>query len=96
MLRWERGRRIAERQPRLRIMDDWFDLKADVYLLDGLSAHADRDEILRWLKGFAKPPRQTWVVHGEPESSEALASAIRERLGWEALVAQDGQRVPLE
>lgn len=44
---------------------------------------------------LARPPAQTWVVHGEPGPAEALARAVRERLGWRADVAPDGARVAL-
>jgi metallo-beta-lactamase family protein len=48
-----------------------------------LSAHADSDEILHWLGGFAKPPRRTFLVHGEPNASEALRVRIGRELRWE-------------
>ena len=70
-------------------------MRATIETLDGLSAHADRDEILRWLGGFTRAPRQTWVVHGEPPAAQALADAIRVRLGWRVRVAEDGATVPL-
>jgi Cft2 family RNA processing exonuclease len=60
-----------------------------------LSAHADQSELLRWMKGFTRPPRQTYVVHGEPGPAQALAAAIRERLGWKVDVAEDGAAVEL-
>ena len=61
---------------------------------DGLSAHGDQSEILRWLGGFRKPPAQTYLVHGEPEPARVLAQVIRERLGWTVEVARDGVPVP--
>jgi len=61
-----------------------------------LSAHADRDETLRWLGGFQTPPRITYLVHGEPDASRALAEAIRARYGWLVVVAAAGATVDLE
>ena len=52
-------------------------------------------EILRWLGGFRRPPRTTYLVHGEPESARALAQAITTRYGWTVRVAQDGERVEI-
>jgi metallo-beta-lactamase family protein len=62
---------------------------------DAYSAHADREEILRWLGGFKRPPSMTYVVHGEADAASALRDAITSRLGWKAAVADDGQRVTL-
>ncbi|MGD8727027.1 MAG: MBL fold metallo-hydrolase RNA specificity domain-containing protein, partial [Gemmatimonadales bacterium] len=63
--------------------------------LDGLSAHADQGELLQWLSGFQRPPRQCYLVHGEPSATEALAAAIEERFGWSARPAGDGEEVSL-
>ena len=60
---------------------------------DALSAHADRDELLRWLRGFRRPPAMTYTGHGEPAAAAALAEAITHALGWRARPARDGERV---
>jgi Cft2 family RNA processing exonuclease len=69
-------------------------LLLDCGLFQGL-AHADREEILRWLGGFERPPGMTYVVHGEADAASALRDAITSRLGWKTAVAEDGQRVAL-
>jgi len=85
-----RGRALQEGARTLRIHGADVLVRARVETIDGLSAHADREEILRWLGGLQRPPRQTWVVHGEPSAASALRDAIRSRLGWHAEVATDG------
>jgi metallo-beta-lactamase family protein len=47
-----------------------------------MSAHADANEILRWLGGFRRSPAMTYVVHGEPPAQEALKARIEKELGW--------------
>lgn len=91
-----RGRSLHDGGRRLRIWGQEVQVRARVEVIDGLSAHADQNEILRWLSGFMHPPRQTWMVHGEPRSADALARLVHERLGWSAAVAEDGQRIVLE
>ena len=59
-----RGRALQEGARVLRIHGQPITVRTKIETLDGLSAHADRDEILRWLRGFEKPPRRTYVVHG--------------------------------
>ena len=61
-----------------------------------MSAHADANELLRWLRGFQKPPRLTCVVHGEPAASDALAARIRDELRWNVVVPEYLERVELK
>lgn len=90
-----RGRSLQDGAKTLKIYGEDIPVKATVELLDGLSAHADQNEILKWLSGFRKPPRQTYVVHGEPTAAEQLAAAIRVKLGWKAKVAVHQETVDL-
>jgi metallo-beta-lactamase family protein len=60
-----------------------------------LSAHADCDELMRWLGGFNRPPRRTFITHGEPAASDALRHRIEEELHWDCLVPEQGQTVEL-
>jgi len=90
-----RGAAMFTGADRIRIHGDYFPVRAEVRNLSMLSGHADRDEILRWLGGFARPPRRTYIVHGEPEASEALRVAIRDQLGWDCEVPGMFDEVPL-
>ena len=58
-------------------------------------AHADSNEILRWLGGFTQPPRLTFIVHGEPPAMEALSGAIHAKLGWNTKMPSHGETVEL-
>jgi metallo-beta-lactamase family protein len=90
-----RGRSLEEAAAALRMHGRDVPVRARVESVHGLSAHADRDDILRWLAGFKVPPRQTYVVHGEPGPAEALAETIRGKLGWDARTARDGETIEL-
>jgi metallo-beta-lactamase family protein len=90
-----RGRSLQEGASEIRIHGQNVKVRAKVVMLDGLSAHADRDEILTWLRGFRRPPRVTWVVHGEPQPADRLAATIRADYGWDARVAEDRAVVPI-
>jgi metallo-beta-lactamase family protein len=70
-------------------------LRAEILNLSTLSAHADAGEILRWLKGFKAPPRMTYIVHGEPSSSDGLRRRIQEELGWPCKVAEQMEKAEL-
>jgi len=70
-------------------------VRAEVVALDGLSAHADRSELLDWLGAAPVGPRTTFLVHGEPRESDAFRVTAEERLGLEVQVAEDRRTVEL-
>jgi metallo-beta-lactamase family protein len=90
-----RGRALQEGARSIRIFGRDVAVRARVETIDGLSAHADKNELLRWMRGLARPPHQTWIVHGEPGAATALAASVRAELGWRADVAVDGASVRL-
>ena len=81
-----RGRRIQEGEKEIKIYGEMIPVRARVESLGGLSAHADSAEILRWLGGFKRPPRTTFMIHGEPDSAEALRDKIKSELGWNVVI----------
>jgi metallo-beta-lactamase family protein len=89
------GRRIVDGVQSVRMWGDEYPVRARVFTIGGLSAHADRDALLGWLGKFRRPPRQTWMVHGEPLAAHALRDAVRERFGWRADVPAEGQSAAL-
>ena len=68
---------------------------ARVERIDSMSAHADSQEILRWLGGFKRPPQLTFLVHGEIAAMQALQSTIASRLGWQTAMPAHEQTVDL-
>ena len=90
-----RGRLLKDGAREMKMLGTVVPVNATIMVSDAYSAHADREEILRWLGGFKRPPGMTYVVHGEAGAAEALRDAIVSRLGWNTAVAQDGQRVTL-
>ena len=79
------GRRLVDGARLVRIFGNPVPVRARIYTVGGLSAHADQAALLDWLSGFHKPPGQTFVVHGEATASDNFARAIQERLGWTAV-----------
>lgn len=90
-----RGAALKAGATELKIHGEYVPVRAEVASLDMLSAHADQGELLRWLGGFAAPPRTTFVTHGEPDASDALRHCITEKLGWSARVPEHGERIEL-
>ncbi|MDR0252702.1 MAG: MBL fold metallo-hydrolase [Brucellaceae bacterium] len=86
-----RGRALRDGARELKIHNMWVPINAEVAHIDTLSAHADANELIRWLSGFKNPPRKTFIVHGEPEASEGLRVRIGRELGWDSVVPRQDQ-----
>jgi metallo-beta-lactamase family protein len=90
------GRRILEGEPEVKILGQWVPVRCRVAKIGGFSAHADWNEVLRWLQGMeGGTPRTTFLTHGEPEAANAMAGHIKEKFGWNVHVPQYGERVEL-
>ncbi|MHC5002792.1 MAG: MBL fold metallo-hydrolase RNA specificity domain-containing protein [Planctomycetota bacterium] len=89
------GRHIVDGDPQVRIHGRRYEVKARIERLDGLSAHAGRDELMRWLGGFASPPRQLFLTHGEADVMLQLAGHIRDELGWDAVMPEYEQIIEI-
>lgn len=90
-----RGRALQEGKKELKMFGEMVSVRAKIKTIDGFSAHADQREILRWLESFTKAPQKTFVVHGEPAASSALADLIRKKLRWDTEIPKTGQKVVL-
>ena len=80
------GRQIVDGVKEVRILGQKYQVKARVVRIHGFSAHADRDELLEWLRELQAPPRAVFVVHGEPQSAKAFGDYVRNKTGWEVTV----------
>jgi len=89
------GRRIVDGAKRVNLYREPHAVRAKIFTIGGLSAHADRDALLGWLGNFRAAPRQCWVVHGEPLAAHALRDAIEQRYGWRAGVPVARQTVEI-
>ena len=77
-----RGRRILDAEPTIRIFGQEVPLNCQVRQITGLSAHADRSELLRWLGNFETSPKDVFITHGEPDGAFALADALKSQNNW--------------
>lgn len=90
-----RGAKLVGGAREIKIHGEYWPVRAPITQLEGLSGHADADELMAWLKGFEHPPAKVYVVHGEPSAADALRSRIQDELGWRAQVPEHGSTVTL-
>jgi len=91
-----RGHRLACGEKSLRIFGRDVAINAEVINLQGLSAHADHDGLMRWLRGATRPPQIVYVTHGEPDAADALRYSIGREPGWNARVPEHLETVSLD
>jgi metallo-beta-lactamase family protein len=89
------GRALEDGAKILRIYGESVPVLAEIVDMKQLSAHAGQSELLRWLSGFPTPPKQTYLVHGEPAAASTLQQLIKSRMNWRVDVAQYQQTVDL-
>lgn len=90
------GWKLRHGEKKVNILGDEFSVNADIEILDSFSGHADHEELLGWFDRVKGPKSRVFLVHGEPERSEALKVALDEKHpGSQVEVAKLGQVVDL-
>lgn len=72
----------------IKIHGEYVPVRAQVAQIENLSAHADADEILDWMRRTPGKPRRVFVTHGEPDAADTLRRRIRDELGWDCAVPE--------
>ncbi|MCR8526646.1 MBL fold metallo-hydrolase RNA specificity domain-containing protein, partial [Escherichia coli] len=88
-----RGARLLAGERSLRIFGRDVPIRAHIVAMDSMSAHADADELIAWMKSSTAAPRAVYVTHGEAASADALRTRITRELGWSARVPEHGETV---
>ncbi|MBB6324786.1 metallo-beta-lactamase family protein [Algoriphagus iocasae] len=83
-----RGRRLVEGEPETSIYGRSVPVKAKIYQIEGLSAHADQSELMDWAEGFTDRPKFTFIIHGEEKSATVLGRKLKDELGWNTIIPQ--------
>jgi metallo-beta-lactamase family protein len=89
------GRALLDGAKYLRIHGEEVPVRAEIVEISQLSAHAGKSELLRWLSGFQAPPRQLFLVHGEPSGLNALRDAVTQKFHWPVTIPEYKQTVDL-
>lgn len=84
------GRRLLEGARRVKIIGEEISVQAQIYNLEGFSAHADQEQLLNWLRHFKKKPACVFLVHGEYDMSEPFAQAIERSMGYSTYIPRYG------
>ncbi|WP_448002101.1 MBL fold metallo-hydrolase RNA specificity domain-containing protein [Agromyces bauzanensis] len=90
-----RGSALLGGATSLRIFGEDVPIRAEVVSIDGMSAHADADELMAWMRAVDEPPDMVYVTHGEAVASDTLRARIKRELHWPVRVPEHLERVRL-
>lgn len=90
------GRIILDGVDPIRIFGEEHPVRARIEKISGFSAHADQNELLRWITALQKPPRHVFVTHGEPDAAGAFKDLLTEKTGWSCSTPEYQQEIILE
>jgi len=90
-----RGRALINGAHELKIHGRYYPVKAETIEINGLSAHADQQELVAWIKQLHKAPKQIFLVHGEPCALEALRVKLKDEIHCEVQVMVQNRPVVL-
>jgi metallo-beta-lactamase family protein len=90
-----RGDWLKRGNKTMTLLGEEIPVRAEVCEMSGLSAHGDRDELLRWCRSCTGTPGRVAVVHGEPDSASAFSKTLKKELGWNAFVPGYGETITI-
>jgi metallo-beta-lactamase family protein len=77
-----RGRQLLEGSPEIKFFGKYYPVRAHVDILQGLSGHADQQELISWVSEIHKPPEQAFLIHGEPQALDMMRVKLKDTYGW--------------
>lgn len=83
-----RGRDLIEGRESIKIFGQYVPVKAQVRVINGLSAHADRSELLQWASTISDQPKKVFITHGEPEVAKKFATTLMEKRNWNGIIPE--------
>ena len=91
-----RGRSLLDGARSIKMLGRYVPVQAEVVNLPTFSVHADRSELIAWLKSAPSRPEVVYLVHGDPAAAEALQDAIVKELRWNAVIPRYLERVRID
>jgi metallo-beta-lactamase family protein len=91
-----RGESLERGARELKMLGEYIPVKAEVKMLDNMSAHADYQEIIEWFKMSQMNPKKVFITHGEPSASDELRRRLRDRFGWKCVVPELNEAFELD
>jgi metallo-beta-lactamase family protein len=89
------GRKLVEKEPEVSILGELYPVRAQVRVMNALSAHADQEGLLEWILDRSDHDQQIFIVHGDTDQSEALAGELAARGVHTASIPEVAREYPI-
>lgn len=89
------GRMLVEGVKEVKLFGETIEVRAQIKAFAGMSGHADKNGLIRWLGGFTEKPAKVFLVHGEDSVVEAFAACLRGEYGYDVYAPYSGTRYDL-
>lgn len=90
-----RGRKLLEGADEIKFFGKYHLVKAQIHLIESLSAHGDQNDLLDWLSDLEEAPEKIFLVHGENQPADELRIKINEKYGYDCVIPLLGQKIEL-
>lgn len=87
-----RGRDLIEGAQEVNLLGDWIPVKARIEIINSLSAHADRGEMIRWLRAFGRLPKRLFLVHGDFDVQQEFAKTLEGEFAIDVSIPERQER----
>jgi metallo-beta-lactamase family protein len=87
---------IDEGAGEVKIHGEYFKVKANIEHIHTMSSHADQGELLEWVSEIKHPPKKVFIIHGEPQASQALRVKMKDKYGWPCYAPRLLDKIELE
>ena len=84
------GRVLVDGVRHVKLFNEDIQVEAEIESLPGISGHADKNGLLRWLGGFEQKPKLVFVNHGDPDAAESFTACLNKELGYQAYAPYSG------
>ncbi len=81
-----RGRKLLDGAHEIKIYGKYYEVKAHIEMIDGLSAHGDQKDILNWMSEIKDKPEKVFIIHGERQAADTFRVKIKDTFGWDAII----------
>ena len=81
-----RGRKIMEGANEIKIYGKYYQVKARIESIQGLSAHGDQKDLLNWMSEIKNKPEKVFIIHGEKQAADTFRVKIKDTFGWDCVI----------
>ncbi|SEL89204.1 metallo-beta-lactamase family protein [Butyrivibrio sp. ob235] len=89
------GRAIIDGADEVKLFGEVIDVEAEICKMTGLSGHADKGGLIRWIQGFTEKPKKVFIVHGEDSACTSFANCLKDEYGFNTYAPYSGTEVDL-